>query len=123
MSKSRQMLSEVTASARTAGVDCDDIVVVGDSPYEEIIDNAEKNHCDLIMMASHARRGLDGMMFGSETVRVLKHTKIPVLVVPGRGASAPSPCSAGRRARRAARTRGRSPRPAARSSRRGPATR
>lgn len=81
VSKSRQMLSEVTASARTAGVDCDDIVVVGDSPYEEIIDSAEKNHCDLIMMASHARRGLDGMMFGSETVRVLKHTKIPVLVV------------------------------------------
>ena len=81
VSKSRQMLSEVTASARTAGVDCDDIVVVGDSPYEEIIDSAEKNRCDLIMMASHARRGLDGMMFGSETVRVLKHTKIPVLVV------------------------------------------
>jgi len=81
VTKSKQMLSDVTAHARTAGIDCDDIVVVGDSPYEEIIENAEKNHCDLIMMASHARRGLSAMMFGSETVRVLKHTKIPVLVV------------------------------------------
>jgi nucleotide-binding universal stress UspA family protein len=81
VSKGRKMLLDVVAGARTAGVDCDDMVVVGDSPYEEIIDSAEKNHCDLIMMASHARRGLDAMMFGSETVRVLKHTKIPVLVV------------------------------------------
>ena len=79
--KSRQMLSGMTAHARTEGVDCDDIVVVGDSPYEEIVESAEKNHCDLIMMASHARRGLNAMTFGSETVRVLKHTKIPVLVV------------------------------------------
>lgn len=81
VSKSRGMLLDMIAGARTAGVDCDDIVVVGDSPYEEIIDSAEKNHCDLIMMGSHARRGLDAMMSGSETVRVLKHTKIPVLVV------------------------------------------
>lgn len=77
----QKMLSEVEANAKTAGVECDNIVVVGDSPYEEIVDNAEKNDCDLIMMASHARRGLDAMLFGSETVRVLKHTKIPVLVV------------------------------------------
>ena len=59
----------------------DNVVVVGDNPYEQIIDKAEENDCDLIMMASHARRGLDAMIFGSETVRVLKHTKIPVLVV------------------------------------------
>lgn len=76
-----KMLSEVEASAKASGVEFDNIVVVGDNPYEEIIDNAEKKHCDLIMMASHARRGLDAMIFGSETVRVLRHTKIPVLVV------------------------------------------
>ena len=77
----QKMLSEVEASAKTAGVECDNIVVVGDNPCEEIIDNAEKNDCDLIMMASHARRGLDAMLFGSDTARVLRNTKIPVLVV------------------------------------------
>jgi nucleotide-binding universal stress UspA family protein len=77
----RKMLTDLEANARSSGVECENLVVVGDSPYEEIIDSAEKNDCDLIMMASHARRGLDAMLLGSETVRVLKHTKIPVLVV------------------------------------------
>ena len=76
-----RMLAEVEASAKASGVSFDNVVVVGDNPYEQIIDKAEENDCDLIMMASHARRGLDAMIFGSETVRVLKHTKIPVLVV------------------------------------------
>lgn len=76
-----RMLAEVEASAKASGVPFDNVVVVGDNPYEEIIDKAEESDCDLIMMASHARRGLDAMIFGSETVRVLKHTKIPVLVV------------------------------------------
>lgn len=77
----QKMLAEVEQNAKATGVEFDNIVVVGDNPYEEIIDNAEKQDCDLIMMASHARRGLDAMLFGSETVRVLRHTKIPVLVV------------------------------------------
>jgi len=77
----QKMLAEVEANAKATGVEFDNMVVVGDNPYEEIIDNAEKKGCDLIMMASHARRGLDAMLFGSETVRVLRHTKIPVLVV------------------------------------------
>lgn len=76
-----KMLMEIEAGARSADVDCDNVVVVGDSPYEEIIDSAEKNDCDLIMMASHARRGLDAMLSGSETVKVIRHTRIPVLVV------------------------------------------
>lgn len=77
----QKMLAEVEQNAKATGVEFDNMVVVGDNPYEEIIDNAEKKDCDLIMMASHARRGLDAMLFGSETVRVLRHTKIPVLVV------------------------------------------
>jgi nucleotide-binding universal stress UspA family protein len=77
----QKMLMEIEANARSADVECDNVVVVGDNPYEEIIDSAAKNDCDLIMMASHARRGLDAMLTGSETVRVIKHTKIPVLVV------------------------------------------
>jgi nucleotide-binding universal stress UspA family protein len=76
-----KMLTDLEASARANGVDCENVVVVGDNPYEEIIDNAEKRGCDLIMMASHGRRGLDAVLLGSETVKVLTHTKIPVLVV------------------------------------------
>lgn len=75
------MLEKMKEQARTAGVDCDAIVVVGDDPYEEIIAHAEKHGCDLIVMASHGRRGLDAVLLGSETVKVLTHTKIPVLVV------------------------------------------
>jgi nucleotide-binding universal stress UspA family protein len=78
---SEAMLSEIEEKARCAGVECDKVVVVGDNPYEEIVDNALKQDCDLIMMASHARRGLDAMLFGSETARVIRHTKLPVLVV------------------------------------------
>lgn len=77
----QKMLADLEASARSNGVECENVVVVGDSPYEEIIDNAEKRGCDLIMMASHGRRGLDAVLLGSETVKVLTHTKIPVLVV------------------------------------------
>jgi nucleotide-binding universal stress UspA family protein len=76
-----QMLSALEASADCAGVDYDNLVVVGDSPYEEILDKAEAHDCDLIMMASHGRSGLDGMLFGSETARVIRNSKIPVLVV------------------------------------------
>ena len=77
----RKMISELETRAKAGGVECDGLVVVGDRPYEEIISNAEKLKCDLIMMASHGRMGLDAMLLGSETMKVLTHTKIPVLVV------------------------------------------
>lgn len=77
----QQMLAELEARAKADGVECDGMVVVGNSPYEEIIENAGKRNCDLIVMASHGRRGLDAVLLGSETVKVLTHTKIPVLVV------------------------------------------
>ena len=77
----RKMLLALTTRARKEGVECDGLVVVGNHPYEEIISSAEQRKCDLIMMASHGRRGLDAVLLGSETVKVLTHTKIPVLVV------------------------------------------
>lgn len=77
----QKMLSELEARAKADGVECDGMVIVGDSPYEQIIENAGKRNCDLIMMASHGRRGLEAVLLGSETVKVLTHTKIPVLVV------------------------------------------
>ena len=55
--------------------------VIGDSPYEAIIEAARKSNCSLIVMASHGRRGLSGVILGSETQKVLTHSKIPVLVV------------------------------------------
>lgn len=55
--------------------------VISDSPYEAIIEAARQSDCSLIVMASHGRRGLSGVLLGSETQKVLTHSKIPVLVV------------------------------------------
>ena len=52
-----------------------------DQPYDAIIAAAKKNRCDLIVMASHGWRGLKGLVLGSETQKVLTHSRIPVLVV------------------------------------------
>jgi nucleotide-binding universal stress UspA family protein len=49
-------------------------------PYRAIIDTADSKGCDLIVMASHGRRGISAIVLGSETVKVLTHCKIPVLV-------------------------------------------
>lgn len=51
-----------------------------DIPYEAIIGAAESSGCDLIFMASHGRRGIGGLLLGSETQKVLTHSKVPVLV-------------------------------------------
>jgi len=75
------ILAAVQKLAKAGGVDCSTFSVVGDAPYEEIIKGAKKQKCDLIMMASHGRRGLEGLLLGSETAKVLTHSKIPVLVV------------------------------------------
>lgn len=66
--------------ASAAGVDCDGVKVVSDQPYKEIIKTAQKKGCDLILMASHGRRGIEGFLLGSETQKVLTHSKVPVLV-------------------------------------------
>lgn len=76
-----ELLSKVEADAEKKGVACDRIVVVDDSPHDQIIAAAEKANCDLVVMASHGRRGLDAVLLGSETIKVLTHSKIPVLVV------------------------------------------
>jgi len=54
--------------------------VKSDAPYRGIINAAKKSGCDLIFMASHGRGGLSGVLLGSETHKVLTHSKIPVLV-------------------------------------------
>lgn len=79
--RSKRLLAEVKASASTAGVDCDSVSVTSSVPYEAIIKQAKKGRCDLIMMASHGRKGLSSILLGSETAKVLTHSTIPVLVV------------------------------------------
>jgi nucleotide-binding universal stress UspA family protein len=71
----------VQECCEAAGVTCHGATVEGMQPWEAIIDYAEKNHCDLIVMGSHGRSGLASLFLGSETDDVLKHTKLPVLVV------------------------------------------
>jgi nucleotide-binding universal stress UspA family protein len=71
----------VMADAVAGKVECESLVVIGETPYERIIENAQARNCDLIVMASHGRSGFDAFLTGSHTVNVLAHSKIPVLVV------------------------------------------
>jgi nucleotide-binding universal stress UspA family protein len=73
-------LAVMKQAADEAGVPCDTMSVTTEHPYEAIIKAAEDKGCDLIMMASHGRRGMRGVLIGSETSKVLTHTHIPVLV-------------------------------------------
>ena len=63
-----------------AGVTTTTVTETSDVPYEVIISTAEQKACDLIFMASHGRRGITSLLLGSETQKVLTHSKIPVLV-------------------------------------------
>ena len=73
-------LSKGAECAREAGVGYDTMHVEHDHPYQAIIQAAEAKGCDLVVMASHGRRGLSAAMLGSQTVSVLTHSSIPVLV-------------------------------------------
>ena len=76
----KAILGFVQGLCRDAGIVCATAVASSDSPYEAIIEAANANGCDLIFMASHGRRGISGLLLGSETSKVLTHSKIPVLV-------------------------------------------
>lgn len=76
----RKALAVVEIEAQTAGVESLTVHVTGDQPWQTIIQAARSKRCDAIVMASHGRRGLAGVLLGSETVKVLTHSKVPVLV-------------------------------------------
>ncbi|MGV0958264.1 MAG: universal stress protein [Limnohabitans sp.] len=76
----REILEAAAAVARQAGVSFETVMSVGNRPSELIIDAAQAKSCDLIFMASHGRRGMSALLLGSETQKVLTHSKIPVLV-------------------------------------------
>jgi len=73
-------LGAVAEAARAADVLCKLVHVEHEHAYQAIIDTAEENGCDLIVMASHGRHGIAALVLGSETVKVLTHCKVPVLV-------------------------------------------
>jgi nucleotide-binding universal stress UspA family protein len=75
-----KVLDAVAAEAKAAGVKCETVHVFRDQPHMGIVDLAKKNSCDLIVMGSHGYGGFKQFMLGSETSRVLSHSKIPVLV-------------------------------------------
>jgi len=77
---SEKAMEQVKMAADAAGVPCETIREVHDQPYRAIIDAAHARGCDLIVMASHGRRGISALLLGSETAKVLAHSTVPVLV-------------------------------------------
>ena len=75
-----KVLGIVSAAAKLAGVGCETLHVEHEQVYQAIIEAAVARKCDLIVMASHGRRGVSAVVLGSETVKVLTHSQIPVLV-------------------------------------------
>ena len=73
-------LAGVKRAATAAKVKAEGIAVNAPTPWRGIVDTAQGRKCDLIVMASHGRRGLDALLVGSETQKVLTHSKTPVLV-------------------------------------------
>ena len=76
-----ERVKAVVDAAGKAGVKCDGHTVEALHAWEAILDHAKAQECDLIVMASHGRRGITALLLGSETARVLTHSDIPVLVV------------------------------------------
>lgn len=77
----KKVLAPVARLANKIGVECETLAVNAEQPWSGILHAARGKHCDLIVMASHGRRGLARALLGSETARVLTHTRIPVLVL------------------------------------------
>ena len=78
--QAQQVLDFVVELCQNADVEVDRLALTSDIPYQAIIDAATQSNCDLIFMASHGRRGISALLLGSETHKVLTHSKIPVLV-------------------------------------------
>jgi nucleotide-binding universal stress UspA family protein len=74
-------VKQVAEAAAAAGVPCQSHTVEATYAWEAILDHAKAQGCDLIVMASHGRRGMTALLLGSETQKVLTHGKLPVLAV------------------------------------------
>ncbi|TVO63602.1 universal stress protein [Denitromonas ohlonensis] len=78
--RARELLTKAESAARAHGVPCASSSAVSDNPYSAIVAMARESRCDLIYMASHGRKSTLGMLLGSQTLKVLLHSEIPVLV-------------------------------------------
>lgn len=76
----QRYLRRLENAAQTDGVPFESVLLERSAPWEGIIEAAEKHRCDLIVMAAHGRAGIKGLLLGSQTNKVLTHSKIPVLV-------------------------------------------
>ena len=76
-----RILGAVAAKAKSARVAFSAVHVVNSTPWRAILAAARRHRCDAIVMASHGRRGVSALLLGSETQKVLTHSKIPVVVV------------------------------------------
>jgi nucleotide-binding universal stress UspA family protein len=74
-------LHHVQETCKAAGIACTAHSVEALHPWEAILDHAKAQQCDLVVMASHGRRGMSALLLGSETQKVLTHSTVPVLVV------------------------------------------
>ena len=77
----QKILDAAATKADAAGVACKTAYAIAAAPWEAILAAAKKNKVDAIVMASHGRRGLSAVLLGSETQKVLTHSKLPVIVV------------------------------------------
>lgn len=75
-----RILGEALETARKAGAQADSETSISDNPFQVIVKMAQDKGCDLIFMASHGRKGLAGILIGSETHKVVTHSTVPVLV-------------------------------------------
>jgi nucleotide-binding universal stress UspA family protein len=73
-------LGAIQADAKNAGVECTPLKVAAGAPWDAIIKAAASAKCDLIVMASHGRKGIAGLLLGSEANKVLTHSTVPVLI-------------------------------------------
>lgn len=80
ISYGEQLLKAVETKCKTAGVECESVLEASDEPHEKIINVAEQRGIGMVFMASRGHTGLRSVLLGSETQKVLAHSKIPVLV-------------------------------------------
>ena len=79
--EAEKILSAIAEKAEAGGLECATVHTIAPAPWEAILAAAKKAKADAIVMASHGRRGLSAVLLGSETQKVLTHSKIPVIVV------------------------------------------
>ena len=78
--EAKRHLEAVAALAKAAGVACEQVHVRDALPWHGILETAKERRADMIVIASHGRRGLSAMLIGSETQKVVNHSHIPVVI-------------------------------------------